>query len=234
MLLIDGIEMNERAYATTQFGQHYPLSHIQRIEIMRGAGSAIYGGNSKLGGINIITKSAEDLDGVHVVGNYGSMSKTAGEENLSLLAGKVTDDKLNIRLLATKGVGQRSDRIYTDAFGKKLDMSSTEDTNPQMINFNIQYNSLNFKVLLDDNHTDSRDRLTNIRNSIKKNDFKSENYDLHYQENLTPSLKLSANFNFSKQSPWKAWDYGLQVFAQRVSSNRYLRVSICSIRSVSI
>jgi outer membrane cobalamin receptor len=221
LLLIDGIEMNERAYATTQFGQHYPLAHIQRIEIMRGAGSVIYGGMAKLGVINIITKSAEDLEGVQLAGSYGKMSKAVGHQNLSLLAGDVIDD-LKISLLATKGAGQRSDRIYTDAFGKQLDMSATNHTEPQMLNFGVQYKGLSFRMLLDDYHTDNRDSLTKIRSAIRTQNFKSDNYDVRYQVDLNPQLKLNANLNYSQQSPWESWDYTGGYYASRVSSDRYL------------
>lgn len=39
LMLIDGIEMNERNYGNLALGNHYPLEHIKRIEIMRGQGS---------------------------------------------------------------------------------------------------------------------------------------------------------------------------------------------------
>ena len=221
LLLIDGIEMNERGYATTQFGQHYPLAHIQRIEIMRGAGSVIYGGMAKLGVINIITKSAEDLAGVHLAGSYGKMANAVGHQNLSLIAGNVIDD-LKVSLLATKGTGQRSDRIYTDTFGKKLDMSATNHTEPQMVNFGVQYKGLSFRMLLDGYHTDNRDSLTKIRNAIRTQNFKSDNYDVRYQENLNPQLKLNVNLNYSQQSPWESWDYTGGYYSSRHSSDRYL------------
>lgn len=44
LMLWDGLEMNEDLYSTLQFGGHYPVGQIKRIEIIRGPGSAIYGG----------------------------------------------------------------------------------------------------------------------------------------------------------------------------------------------
>lgn len=40
-----------------------PVDNIQRIEIIRGPGSALYGADAFSGVINIITKNAADLDG---------------------------------------------------------------------------------------------------------------------------------------------------------------------------
>ena len=44
LMLIDGQPMNELLYSTLQLGHHYPLENIDRIEVIRGPGSAIYGG----------------------------------------------------------------------------------------------------------------------------------------------------------------------------------------------
>ena len=57
LLMINGMEMNEEMFATTQFGNHYNVDNIERIEIIRGPGSAIYGGYASMGVINIITRT---------------------------------------------------------------------------------------------------------------------------------------------------------------------------------
>ncbi|HEX7413290.1 MAG TPA: TonB-dependent receptor plug domain-containing protein, partial [Bacteroidia bacterium] len=64
LLLLDGQEMNEILYATTQFGNHFPIDQIKKIEIIRGPGSAIYGGYAEYGVINIVTKQGGDINGI--------------------------------------------------------------------------------------------------------------------------------------------------------------------------
>ena len=49
-----------------------PIDHIQRIEIIRGPGSALYGADAFSGVINIITKTAADIDGTIVGGRVES------------------------------------------------------------------------------------------------------------------------------------------------------------------
>jgi outer membrane cobalamin receptor len=63
VLFIDGQEMNESLYSTLQFGNHYPVEHIDRIEIIRGPGSALHGGFAAYAVINIITRTPKS-------GNY--------------------------------------------------------------------------------------------------------------------------------------------------------------------
>ncbi len=41
----------------------FPLENVARIEVIRGPGSALYGAEAVSGVINIVTKSAEDIDG---------------------------------------------------------------------------------------------------------------------------------------------------------------------------
>jgi iron complex outermembrane receptor protein len=52
--------------------QDYPLEDIDRIEVISGPGSALWGANAVNGVINIITKSAKDTQGEYVEGGGGS------------------------------------------------------------------------------------------------------------------------------------------------------------------
>lgn len=71
MMLVDGIEVNEHRYGSAIFGQGFPVEQIARIEIIRGSASALYGGSAELGVINIITRSAEELNGFHAGAGIG-------------------------------------------------------------------------------------------------------------------------------------------------------------------
>ncbi|MBI1905569.1 MAG: TonB-dependent receptor [Rhodocyclales bacterium] len=50
----------------------YPVEHIARIEVIRGPGSAVYGADAFSGVINIITKSAADVQGTEFGARAGS------------------------------------------------------------------------------------------------------------------------------------------------------------------
>lgn len=71
LILIDGVRMN----SVENFGPgqiiELPnnLSMVQRIEVIRGPGSAVWGPDALAGVVNIITKNAENLDGNTVVSN---------------------------------------------------------------------------------------------------------------------------------------------------------------------
>jgi iron complex outermembrane receptor protein len=58
--------------------QDVPLEDIERIEVIRGPGGAIWGANAVNGVINIITKKAEETPGVLVTGGGGTQAQEFG------------------------------------------------------------------------------------------------------------------------------------------------------------
>ncbi|MFW5641100.1 MAG: TonB-dependent receptor plug domain-containing protein, partial [Thermodesulfobacteriota bacterium] len=52
-----------------------PVDNIERVEIIRGPGSALYGANAFSGVINVITKKAVDFDGYQLTAGAGSYDK---------------------------------------------------------------------------------------------------------------------------------------------------------------
>ncbi len=73
LMLINGIPITNlftSNRSNTWFGM--PVEAIQRIEVMRGPGSAIYGADAFAGVINIITRSGENLSGVEMGARHGT------------------------------------------------------------------------------------------------------------------------------------------------------------------
>jgi iron complex outermembrane receptor protein len=56
LVLLDGVRINENDLSSTKLST-IPLQSIERIEILRGSGSVLYGDNAPGGTINIITRS---------------------------------------------------------------------------------------------------------------------------------------------------------------------------------
>ena len=69
-LMIDGQPVDFRSTTGNFFGEELiPIDMIERVEIIRGPASALYGANAFLGVVNIIVKSGARLAGARVVGN---------------------------------------------------------------------------------------------------------------------------------------------------------------------
>src|SRR5512139_2186017 len=76
LVLVDGRRVNEIDLSGVDWTQ-IPLDQIERVEIVRGAGSVLYGDNAVGGVVNIITKRPDKPFSVQaegVAGSYGSGS----------------------------------------------------------------------------------------------------------------------------------------------------------------
>jgi iron complex outermembrane receptor protein len=70
LILLDGQPLNDAYTGGLDWGS-LPVGNIERIEVIRGAASALYGGNAMGGVINIITKTPEKLE-LETSGGYGA------------------------------------------------------------------------------------------------------------------------------------------------------------------
>jgi vitamin B12 transporter len=87
VVLVDGIKVNAATSGPFPFSAYSALENIERIEVLKGSASALYGSDAKGGVINIITRKAE--------GNKTSLTLTGGsydKENYSLLNQGKSDD----------------------------------------------------------------------------------------------------------------------------------------------
>lgn len=73
LTLIDGRPINNPRDGVTDFNQ-ISLSNIERIEILRGPGSSIYGANAVGGVINVITRKGTEEPKTELVTKFGSFS----------------------------------------------------------------------------------------------------------------------------------------------------------------
>ncbi|HNX99124.1 MAG TPA: TonB-dependent receptor plug domain-containing protein, partial [Candidatus Aminicenantes bacterium] len=74
LILWDGQSLNESLYSTIQLGNHYPVDLIERIEIVRGPGSAVYGGMAELGVINIVSRASREAKTALATASFGWMA----------------------------------------------------------------------------------------------------------------------------------------------------------------
>lgn len=201
LLLLDGQEMNEILFGTTQFGNHFPIDQIKRIEIIRGPGSAIYGGYAEYGVINIITHDGEELNGIAVSGMYGQMKDTYGHRNVSLAAGKKIG-ALNLSLYGSIGQGKRSDQIFEDFYGGTYDMKTNSALDGSNINVGLSLKGLSARFIMDHYSVKSADGYDVVKIPYV-DQFNSAFAELKYNWKVTPKLTITPKFNYKHQTPWK-------------------------------
>jgi iron complex outermembrane receptor protein len=78
LLLINGHLMNESFYGSSQLGSDFglDLGIIDRVEIVRGPGSTLYGGGAMLAVVNVITRNGGEGTAGQVTATAGSYGRT--------------------------------------------------------------------------------------------------------------------------------------------------------------
>ncbi|HVY80605.1 MAG TPA: TonB-dependent receptor [Steroidobacteraceae bacterium] len=95
--------------------QDYVLADIDRIEVIRGPGAALWGSNAVNGVINITTKSARDTQGLYLAGNLGTDDFTSAAARY----GGQTDGGVAYRVFGKyteRGASFHSDPTTSDDF----------------------------------------------------------------------------------------------------------------------
>lgn len=109
LLLIDGLRVNDGIFQQAAVGGDFPLDVdlIERIEIIRGPGSALYGSSAFFAVINVIPKRGADLHGVEASAGGGNLQTQFGR----LSFGKQYPSGLNL-LLSGSGFGRTGQQAY--------------------------------------------------------------------------------------------------------------------------
>jgi vitamin B12 transporter len=140
LVLIDGVRLNSPQNGQFDLNQlPVALNEIERIEVLRGAASALYGSNALGGVINIITRSPEEEPSTQVgwtEGRYetriinGSTSRQVGDFRYRLGAGYQESD----------GYRKNSDFDQYTVNGV-LGYSPAKDVNVELSAYHIDYKS---------------------------------------------------------------------------------------------
>ena len=131
LMLLDGVPIHDPFYLTTQWFK-VPLSNIERVEIVRGGNSSLWGNMATAGVVNIVTRRVQDNSG-EFIGGVG----TQASNNVSLSKNFKVSDSLGFTLafdrFKTNGYQQTPDP-YLYRFAAKQ-TNSAENSNIQLTTY---------------------------------------------------------------------------------------------------
>ena len=113
LILVDGVRLNDPVYDQAPIGQDLPVDirSVERIEVIKGPGSALWGDNAMLAVINVITRKAEDINGSRLSQDLGAQ---ATQESFFEFGNSSDEMQLAGSVASTKSDGQQS--IYFPEF----------------------------------------------------------------------------------------------------------------------
>jgi outer membrane receptor for ferrienterochelin and colicin len=115
LLLIDGHRLNEYIYDGGVFGRELGLdiNNFERVEIIRGPGSSLYGTSAMFAVINLVPKKIFNLLSPVIKLSYGSF----GTKSISLNAGQKVDNEISFSI----------NGAYTESDGEDIYFSEFDD-----------------------------------------------------------------------------------------------------------
>ena len=114
LILVDGHRMNDPIYNQAYIGTEFALDVelIDRVELIRGPSSSLYGTNAFLAVINVVTKKGESLRGLRLSGDAGSQGTGRGHAAF----GVRFDNGLDVMISGSRYASQGQRRLYFPEF----------------------------------------------------------------------------------------------------------------------
>lgn len=121
LLLIDGHRLNDNVYGMAALGMDFILDIdlIERVEVIRGPSSSLYGASAFLGVINVITRNGSHIDGLEASAEAASLKTYKGR----LSYGKRYENGTDVILSATGYDSHGKEHLYF----REFDDPSTND-----------------------------------------------------------------------------------------------------------
>ncbi|MDX4048389.1 TonB-dependent receptor [Aliarcobacter skirrowii] len=226
LVLIDGIRYND---ITTPNGaanfEHLMINDIERIEVIKGAQSSIWGADASAGVINIITKSSQD-------GTHGNASVEYGRYDTKIAKANIShknenfDAKLGVVRVDTDGFSAKSPK---SSEAKNYEDDGYENTTANLklgYNFNdsnrvsTSYEIIDTKVNFDSTPNDKISKantLTHLANITyeNRNDIALTKVYGNYTDIKRDSKSSSGTSNFRG----KVKEYGLNTSIDYLNSS---------------
>jgi len=165
MVMIDGMEVNDPMAIGGAFDfSDLSIDNIERIEIVRGPESPLYGSDAMAGVINIITKTGKGRPSFSLSGYTGSMDTWQTRFSSSGKIG-LLDYSLSASHMETNGIA-KDDRYWRGSYAVKIGADILENLRLEgtlrFINGDVQYDDWDFmayRTKNDPNQYQKTDRL---------------------------------------------------------------------------
>lgn len=214
LLMIDGKEMNELLYSTMQLGNEFPVELIERVEVVRGPGSVIYGGNAELSVINVVTRGVQGGTDLLVAGAYGQFTEgpNFGQSYArrgAVLSGRYVFDAvpgLSAFVSGSLGQGQRSTKDFVAYDGTTASMAGNSALDPIVVQAGVGFRDVQGTFLYHRYATSSISVFGTPLDRALPAVFESIQGELVGTFRPTNRIEIIPRLNATFQRPWNTPD----------------------------
>ncbi len=216
LLLMDGMEMHEELFGTTQFGNHYPAEIIEKVEVIRGPGSVIYGGNAQIGVVNVVTRAADHPQMV-VAERYSGLESSASHNNFTAGIGQ-NHETFKYDIMATTGHGNRSQFKYTDTNLNEYDTKDKIHLDPTIVNFGLTYGDFSARGIFDRYNTTHLQLHSVFPPGTQpyEESFENHSFQAQYKGKVSDTLTITPRYLYRETYPYRVnADSALSKYSER-------------------
>jgi outer membrane cobalamin receptor len=211
LLLIDGIPATELYYNGVVIGNRVPIDQINRVEIIRGPGSVIYGGAAEYAVVNLITESGAQTSGIRATTVYGQLAHSYGRASASVVYGQrfgVREDDPEVSVKVYGAQSQRSDRevLYPD--GTRLSAVDAYRSTPVSANLAASWKGLSARLIVDRGGQQFQDYAGEPLSKPAVVRFDNTFAEVKYAWKPVEGLTVTPQYTFGRSYSYGNTDYG--------------------------
>jgi iron complex outermembrane receptor protein len=200
LMLLDGQRVNDSLYDSTNVDRNFfvDVDLIDRVEVIRGTGSSLYGSNAVLGIINVITKRGRDFKGGELAASGGSHNTI---ENRASYGNKYSSG-LEMLISGTNFDADGDDRLYYPEFddpstNNGIALDGDDEENKTLFT-KVSYADFTAQL----NYTDREKKFPTAPYDTVFNDRRNNTDDeqwtlfLNYRHSFANQVELNADINY--------------------------------------
>jgi outer membrane cobalamin receptor len=208
LLTINGIMVNDQAFGNYNYFNAILADMIEKVEIIRGPGSALYGGFAEVTLINVITRNNKKENTAHVATSGGIMGDKGFTRSVNANF-EVHDEKNESYISGSAGMSSSfiTTKNYTDNAGNTLTFDPTISTRTWK-HFVVDSKLKNLFVNLNYNELDygSQDGFTTIipkvnGKSLELSRYTSNAIRAKYEAKISDKFKVVPTVEYNATSP---------------------------------
>ncbi len=209
LVLLDGVRLNEPLYGNTVFAHQFTADLIERIEVIRGPASAVFGEFGELAVVNIVSRGATEQGGT-VSGTFGQAADVHNRRSLSAgWWGRIHGASVSVS--GTAGEGHLGNGDYTDKYGERILLKRFNGQDFWTVNSGVGYKRLNLRFIASSLHqknhiTGGFDAAGNLLPGLSKpllTTFDSYDLDARYSWPVRADLTITPHFAYRRSYSWQ-------------------------------
>jgi outer membrane cobalamin receptor len=205
LVRIDGHEWNEGAYGSFTLGPNrLPAAAIDRIEIIRGPGSAVYGGFASLAVIDVITRAGSGETGSDAELRLSWLgSGETGSQAAVVNSGVDLPSGGRLGMTAAFGQSRRSSEVYVAPNGDAVDLGDVSESNPSLLSFDLRTGATRLAVFGEWYGTTQTTNYGEIA-APNESDFPQLSARLGTSVPVGGQWRIEPRLQLHVQQPWRA------------------------------